>query len=315
MDETNISATFWEHAEELRRTLIHIFWVIFISVVCALFFYQTIFQCLKEPLQGLQKNKEQGLLSYEIKRERWVNATSIEKKMAIPKEASVIQTSQDVKKITTNSYLIPPKGYLVIDKQVNFQENLAILSPIEGMTTTIKTCFWVGLAGSSPLWIFLILRFIAPAFEARQTRMIFPFLLLSIILVSLGILFAFYITIPLANRYLELFNQGIGVNFWSLSSYLDYTIGLLITNAVAFELFVIVLFLVHFGILTVEGMRKKRRHAIVAAFILGAILTPPDIITQILFAIPLIFIYEGAILYALFRKSYYKNTNLVVIHR
>ncbi len=68
----------------------------------------------------------------------------------------------------------------------------------------------------------------------------------------------FFVTIPLANQYLQLFNEGIGINLWTLSSYLDYTVALLLANAFGFEGAVILLFLVHFGILSADAMINKR---------------------------------------------------------
>jgi len=119
----------------------------------------------------------------------------------------------------------------------------------------------------------------------------------------LGGSFAYLITIPIANDYLLLFNQDIGTNFWSLSSYLDYTVILMIGNAISFECAVIGIFLVQQNILSSDTLIRKRRYFIVGAFILGAILTPPDVLTQAMLAIPLMILYELIILYAKF-KSY-----------
>jgi sec-independent protein translocase protein TatC len=109
---------------------------------------------------------------------------------------------------------------------------------------------------------------------------------------------AFYVTIPLANDYLLSFNQGIGTNWWSLAHYLNYTLFLMLANAAACELFVAGVFIVHLRLVTAEWLANHRRIIVVSAFILGAILTPPDVLTQCLLAGLLIFLYELLILYA-----------------
>lgn len=146
-----------------------------------------------------------------------------------------------------------------------------------------------------------MMQFIAPALQTKERRWMVPFVVLSLIFLSLGMAFSYFITIPLANQFLSSFNSEIGVNMWTLSSYLDYTIILLLSNALAFELCVILMFLVHFRKLSAEKLISMRRYAIVSIFIASAILTPPDIFTQFMLAIPLILIYELAIIYARLR--------------
>ena len=112
---------------------------------------------------------------------------------------------------------------------------------------------------------------------------------------------AYFITLPIANQYLSLFNSAIGQNSWTLALYVNYVLFLCMGHAIAAELALLLLILVHFRCLSAEWLISKRRHMIVAAFILGALLTPPDVLTQLLMAIPLIGIYELAIWYAKFR--------------
>jgi sec-independent protein translocase protein TatC len=189
----------------------------------------------------------------------------------------------------------------LITPAVAVQNGLIVLGPIDGFATTLKTSFWVGLVITSPIWTFFIMKFIAPALHARERNWMVPFVALSLLFLSLGMSFSYFITIPIANQFLSSFNREIGINMWTLSSYLDYTLILLLSNALAFELCVILLFLVHYGRLSASKMIKGRRYAIVFIFILAAILTPPDIFTQFMLALPLTIIYEFAIVYAKIR--------------
>jgi len=178
------------------------------------------------------------------------------------------------------------------------ETQLVVLGPAEGIMATFRVAFWFGLVATSPAWIYQILRFILPGLNSSEKQFILPFFILSMGFLAAGLSLAYFITIPLANNYLQAFNQGIGTNLWSLSNYIDYTIILLLGNALAFEFCIILLFLVHFRKLTVGSLRAARRYVIVAIFIAAAILTPPDILSQLMLAFPLICLYELAVIYA-----------------
>ena len=132
-------------------------------------------------------------------------------------------------------------------------------------------------------------------------------LILSRAGIRLSLFFSYFITIPLANQFFSTFNHNLGINLWSLSSYVNYTMFLLFSHAISFELFVIIFFLVHHRIFSPSTLIRKRRHAVVAIFILSAILTPPDVLTQIMLVIPLIGLYELVIFYAKLMESQAKR--------
>lgn len=182
-------------------------------------------------------------------------------------------------------------------------KELLLFGPLDGILIALKTSFWVAITASSPIWLLVIMQFVAPALRREEKRLILPFILTSIIFIAIGMGFAFFLTIPFANSYLSSFNEGIGTNMWSLSNYLDYTLFLLLANGVAFELCVLGLFAIHLGIVTTDQLSAGRRYAILAAFILGALLTPPDVLTQLMLAVPLVILYEGAILYSRLYRS------------
>lgn len=187
--------------------------------------------------------------------------------------------------------------------------SLVILGPLDGFLTTLKICLWVGAVGTSPFWLFVLFRFLSPGMRAGEKQLIIPFLAISALFILIGMSFAFWVTIPVANQYLMAFNQGIGINLWTLSQYLDYTLFLLLANGLAFELCAIGLFSVHLGIVSADSLISKRRYAIVGALILGALLTPPDVLTQLMLAIPLMGLYEIVILFARMRKRSTKLNN------
>ncbi|MFC2049225.1 twin-arginine translocase subunit TatC, partial [Chlamydiota bacterium] len=177
-------------------------------------------------------------------------------------------------------------------------EKLYLFGPLEGFALALKLSFWGGLVLSSPLWLYFLLRFLMPALRAREKSLIFPFLGLSLLCVLGGIAFAYTITLPLVSSYFAQFNAGLGENMWGLKESVNLSLGLLLAHAIVFELYVVLLFLVHFGLFPYLLLKKVRKGVIVAIFILAAILTPPDVLSQLLLAFPMLLLFESTLLYA-----------------
>lgn len=274
---------FWEHVDALRSTLIRVLGTIGLSMAFVLCFYRPIFDTLIDPLYS------SSLAIEEITHSKVSN-----------RGKSPVEYYDS----TNHQFVTILPGDSITTQQVH-PAKLAIFSPAEGLMTVLKLSFWVGMFGSSPIWLYWIYRFVAPALHTTERKIFIPFAVLSLLFSCLGIAFSYYITIPMANVYLNAFNAEIGQNFWGLSQYLNYTLILLLSNALAFEMSVILFFLIHFGKISVATMRKYRPFAVVGIFTLSAILTPPDVFTQAMLALPLVGFYELGIIYArLKRKSY-----------
>jgi len=291
---SDLDKSFWEHAHDLRNTIIKSLSVIFLGIFISLFFYAQIFQILEYPLL---ENQNKSLQKQSISYEQYKNQGNSDELFSLPKNSKLFSKSEGVTEINEKKFLIAPKNFLTIET-LAVTKKLFILGPIDGISSTFKVCLFIGAAFTSPIWLYFILSFIAPALDQKFYSLIGPFLILTIVFMVMGGSFAFFLTIPMANQYLELFNQDIGVNLWSISNYLDYTIVLVAGNAICFEMSAITLLLVHTRVLTETQLKRFRRYFIVGAFILSAILTPPDVLTQAMLAIPLIILYECIILYA-----------------
>jgi sec-independent protein translocase protein TatC len=297
----DVPISFWDHIEELRKTLIRVLLIAGIGMFCSFIFYKPLFSLLTSPIDhAIIENTK-----FKIEKQQRTRITNINSRLLsyrIPENSGALSfSSGQIKELDHHNYLIPPGEFLDFD-QPELGRNLLILSPPEGLMIAFKTSFWVGLVGTSPLWMFFILRYIAPALHSHERRMILPFLFFSLLFLTLGFLFAFFITIPTANTYLTAFNQGLGLNLWTLSHYLDYTLILLLANALAFELFAILLILVHYGWISAKGMAANRKFVFIGFLILSALLTPPDVLTQLMLALPLTGFYEATILYARLRQ-------------
>lgn len=290
-------ATFWEHVEVLRSHILVALFIIIIGFASSFLFYPSLLNLLKTPLHHTNSS-----LDYqEFKRTSISNRGDRDVIYSLPEDVlHVITLTPGVQEISPHTYQIPPKGFIEFEKCCPIH-NLVIFGPLEGMISTLKICFWIGLVGTSPFWLFVLFKFFIPGLLKREKSFCLLFISLSLLFAVLGFLFAFFVTIPIANEFLQAFNQEIGTNLWSLEKYLDYTINILLGSGLAFELGLLLILLVYFGFLSASWMSKQRRVVILFIFVLSAILTPPDVLSQLMLAIPLLGLYELAILYAKLR--------------
>lgn len=293
LDFDDSQASFWDHLEELRSTVLRILCTLAAGLVLSLVLYPQILNILLFPL-------DQTLQVYEVKQQQIVNNSPQTQLYPLTSGYTLLKSSEGVQVISPSILSLPPNSSIELSSTQKSQP-IALLGPLEGMKTSLTICFWLSLVGTSPFWLYFVVQFIAPAIEQVHRRLLLPFFGLSLLFLGVGFLFAQTITIPLANKFFYAFNEGIGTNFWSYALYIDYTLLLYLANGLAFELTLLLFFFVHFEFISASFMRSHRRAAILLAFILGALLTPPDVLTQLLLAFPLIGLYELAIIYASFR--------------
>ncbi len=299
-------ATVWEHLAAFRKVFIKTLLIIVLGIGSACYFYQDIINFLTSPLKNDVGN---ALQLQEIKFKRLYNSGTSEMAYLIASHESIINFPVGDPDIKPKTIIIPPQQYVDLS-YTNPIRSLYLFHPTEGLTTSLQVGFWAGLIATSPLWLFVIARFIFPALHFNERKIVLPLACVGLLFLFLGFLFSFYLIIPITNVYLKNFNAEIGINLWSLSSYVDYSLTMIFANCLAFELAALMLILVHFKILSPESLVAKRRHMIVGAFIIGAVITPPDVLSQAMLAIPLILLFEMTILYAYLRnrQDYFTRT-------
>lgn len=155
-----------------------------------------------------------------------------------------------------------------------------------------------------PLILYQVWAFIAPGLYSREKKLVAPLMFGSTVLFYGGISFAYFVVFPLA---FEFFNSVVpeGVTIATdISSYLDFVLKLFFAFGAAFEIPIAIMLLCWTGFTTPENLRKKRPYIVVGAFIIGMLLTPPDIISQTLLAIPMLLLFElGLILAAFYQRK------------
>ena len=174
----------------------------------------------------------------------------------------------------------------------------------EAFFTQIKVAFFAALFIAFPVILLQIWRFVAPGLYKNERKAFMPFLVATPVLFFLGGAMVYYLVIPLAWDFFLSFQITGGESNLSIevepriSEYLSLIMRLIFAFGIAFELPVVLLLLARAGIVTARGMAKNRKYAILFSFIAAAILTPPDVISQVMLAIPVIMLYELSIIAA-----------------
>lgn len=156
----------------------------------------------------------------------------------------------------------------------------------------LKLAFMAGFLLTLPFLFYQLWAFIKPALYPNEKRMLWPFLLGATALFYTGAGFAYFITFPVVFRFLvHLTPQGVDLAP-DISQYYDFAIQLILAFGFAFELPMGMWLLTRFGVMTPQQMAKLRPYVIVGAFVVGMLLTPPDILSQIFLAVPLCGLFE-----------------------
>lgn len=167
----------------------------------------------------------------------------------------------------------------------------------EAFMTAVKVSFFAAFVISSPIIFWQLWLFVAPGLYSNEKKMILPFVFFGTLMFLVGALFAYYLVLPLGLNYLVNFgNSKDFVAMPSIGFYTGFFAKAMIGFGIAFELPVISYFLAKLGLITDKTLIRFFRIAIVLIFILAAFLTPPDVSTQFMMAIPLIILYGISII-------------------
>lgn len=166
----------------------------------------------------------------------------------------------------------------------------------EAFFTYLKTAFLCGIILASPVIIFQFWMFVAPGLYDREKRLLLPIVFLSTLFFVGGALFGYFIVFPFGFEFFMSFATETIKPRISMKEYLDFASKLLLAFGLVFEMPLVITFLARLGIVNVPFLKKNRKYAILLFFTGAAILTPPDVVTQVFMALPLILLYEISII-------------------
>jgi len=172
----------------------------------------------------------------------------------------------------------------------------------ELFTSNLEIVFISSIIISIPILIMQIFSFLSPALKKEEKINVIYLTITSYLLFITGIVFAYFIVIPIILKFFLSFqnpNQILSIRLNiepKISEYISLFKSMLLSFGLAFQLPILLIILVKIGFISIKELRQMRKYAIVFAFMIGAILTPPDVFSQIILAIPLVLLYESSIL-------------------
>jgi sec-independent protein translocase protein TatC len=164
----------------------------------------------------------------------------------------------------------------------------------------MKVAMLAAFVVSLPHTLYQIWAFVAPGLYGHERRFMAPLVVASTLLFFAGMAFAYFVVFPVVFGFItSTAPEGVAV-MTDIGNYLDFVITLFIAFGMAFEVPIAVVLLVRFGLASIKTLKEIRSYVIVGAFVLGAIFTPPDVISQFMLAVPLWLLYEAGLLVATF---------------
>ncbi len=169
-----------------------------------------------------------------------------------------------------------------------------IISPF---LTPLKLTFFSSVILAMPYILYQVWAFVAPGLYKHEQRLVMPLMVSSVLLFYAGMAFAYFVVFPL------LFNFIIGIgltgvaNMTDITKYLDFVLQMFFAFGLAFEIPVATVLLIHAGIVSPDGLVQKRPYIIVGCFVVGMLLTPPDVFSQILLAVPMWMLFEVGVFF------------------
>ena len=192
-------------------------------------------------------------------------------------------------------YIVIDEVFMAVVKPVG---QLVFVAPGEAFVARVMLTLFGGFFLALPVVLYQAWQFVATGLKDYEVRYIKFFAPCSFFLFMIGGLFAYFITIPISIRFLLSFSSDAIVPMITVKNYISFVGTMILAFGVVFELPLILMFLAKIGIATPAFLMQKRKYAVIIILIVSALITPPDFITQIIMAVPLILLYEVGILAA-----------------
>lgn len=172
---------------------------------------------------------------------------------------------------------------------------MVFISPTEGFFVAMKVSIFAGIVFSFPVILYHVWAFISPGLKEKERKYTIPLVFLGTIFFLFGVSFAYYAILPIGLKFLLTF----GAEYWTpnitVANYLSFCLKLMLAFGAVFEMPLLIAFACKVGLITTKQLVFYRKYAYLSFFVLGAMLTPPDVITQVFMAMPLIVLYEVGI--------------------
>jgi sec-independent protein translocase protein TatC len=291
--------TFLEHLEDLRWVLIKTLSAVGVAFVVCLLAAPQVVEVLEYPLKQAKFKPPKGARYVSV--QFGTNRLTTIRITPEQQQAFGFGTNQNV-----SVQLVPVMingSNIVVGLQpdaasTNQTRRLGMtlinLGPVGGFVVATKVALYGGMLAASPFIFYFIAAFVFPALKMKEKKYVYRGLLFGLGLFLVGVGFCYFVLMPIALTASVQFSEWMGftANEWRAEDYISFVCKFMLGMGLGFELPVIILILVKIGVLSYSSLAKGRRYMIVISFILGAVLTTPEVVTQVLMAIPLIALYE-----------------------
>lgn len=262
---SDASMSFLDHLEELRRRIIIAVIAIVICTLISLWFRDSAVQIIKRPAD----------IPLNAQLANWIDRT-------VGSDGSFM-------------------AFLSIELRAKAASTVQLnkIGAGEAIMAFLKIAVTFGVLLASPIVLYQAWAFVFPALTQQERKFALPLFLIIVFFFLVGAVFAYFIVLPVVVQFAAgLFaNVGVG-NLWSIDKYVGFATGMLLAFGVAFELPIVMAFLARIGVINAQGFRERQRYAIMFIFVAAALLTPADLLSMLLMAIPLILLYQLGIFFA-----------------
>lgn len=301
-DASTLRKSFWDHLRDLRTALLRSAVAIGLALIVCLMMADKLVMILEYPLQRMnvfQKPKPTvsfkiggtELGPYEVTTEQFAGLPAGDNPHVIYQIGTTKIGEQQVATLTPLP--APENGANAGSLRVRLHN----LSPAEAFFVAFRVALYGAIIVAAPFWVFFMGQFFLPALSITEKKIFFQWLGWGVLLFFAGVLLTYFGLLPIALRASIEYSHLMGFEAydWRADAYIGFVTKFIVGMGIGFQFPIVVLLLVKLGLLTHHQLAKYRRHVIVLSLVLGALLTTPEVITQVAMAIPLYILYEISI--------------------
>ncbi|MBS0632337.1 MAG: twin-arginine translocase subunit TatC [Verrucomicrobia bacterium] len=299
-EEAAPKKSFWAHLDDLRKAVVRSAIAVGIALVACLLLDDKLVGILEYPLHRIdifEQAKPSITLQigdakigpYTVTREQFPALPPGE----APQVVFQLGTMQVGQEQVVTLKAVPAKP----GDKANLRVRLHNLSPTEAFFVAFRVALYGAFVLSAPFWLYFMGQFFLPALHRGERRTFFAWFGWGVVLFFTGVLLTYFLLLPIALKASMTYSEMLGFNAtdWRAEEYVSFVTKFIFGMGLGFQFPIVVLILVKLGMLTHQQLAQYRRHVIVLCLILGAVLTTPEVITQIAMAVPLYILYEVSI--------------------
>ncbi|HWL16148.1 MAG TPA: twin-arginine translocase subunit TatC [Opitutus sp.] len=292
--------SFWDHLRDLRSALLRSAVAVGIALIVCLLIADKLVTVLEYPLKRIDIfQKPQPTVSfkigksqigpYQVDREQFAGFNENKESVHLLYEIGVTEVGGQ--QVATLKTLPTPAD------ATSLKVRLLNLSPAEAFFVAFRVALYGALIVAAPFWVYFMGQFFLPALNVRERSVLFQWFGWGVFLFFTGVLLTYFLLLPIALRASVEYSHLMGFEAydWRAESYIGFVTRFLLGMGIGFQFPIVVLLLVKLGFLTTEQLAHYRRHVVVLSLIIGAVLTTPEVFTQIAMAVPLYLLYEVSI--------------------